>query len=435
MFSNKHTFVFDSLKFRHNALLMIRKKFSNVLPVTCSCVSRFYLYTSIQVNKLLFPFLIPPSPLTAKLSNTTRENYGPGGVFSIPKLKSLSSAKNCFECGAPFNLFKQKYHCRNCGSIVCSNCSDHRNTLKKFGYENPVRCCDTCEKLIKMQNMNSSELSQLSLKELKEYISAYNLNAKNAIEKNDLVRIIFNTKPISNENECYFRRNRSGRSQQQNQQGSGFSFSNMVQDLFSPSDEWRKEQEERRLQQQRLEQEQRRQREEEQRRNYNMQRQQEIIERRREIQREQERELERERELEKERRKELQKKQQKDEKLLSLQDMIKANIDPASLSVKTLKTILKSNFVEQSHVIEKSELVKLVVRLANQYKAENNSDAGHNDEENLCRICCDAQQNCVFLDCGHMVTCMDCAKKLLESRNECPICREPILKLVHVFRS
>jgi hypothetical protein len=28
----------------------------------------------------------------------------------------------------------------------------------------------------------------------------------------------------------------------------------------------------------------------------------------------------------------------------------------------------------------------------------------------LCKICLDAQQNCVFLDCGHMATCMDCAK-------------------------
>ncbi|KAI8387268.1 zinc finger, C3HC4 type-domain-containing protein [Blakeslea trispora] len=115
--------------------------------------------------------------------------------------------------------------------------------------------------------------------------------------------------------------------------------------------------------------------------------------------------------------------------------MVKANIDPASLSVKTLKSILKANFVEQSHVIEKSELIKLVVRLVDQYKAENDQNSISGDESNMCRICFDAQQNCVFLDCGHMVTCMECAKKLIETKNECPICREPILKLVHVFRS
>jgi hypothetical protein len=95
--------------------------------------------------------------------------------------------------------------------------------------------------------------------------------------------------------------------------------------------------------------------------------------------------------------------------------MVKANIDPASLSVRTLKSILKANFVEQSHVIEKSELVKLVQRLADQHKSDRNtteeSETGGNDD-NLCRVCFDAQQNCVFLDCGHMVTCMDCAKKV-----------------------
>ncbi|KAI7901667.1 zinc finger, C3HC4 type-domain-containing protein [Cokeromyces recurvatus] len=116
--------------------------------------------------------------------------------------------------------------------------------------------------------------------------------------------------------------------------------------------------------------------------------------------------------------------------------MIKAKIDPSSLSVRTLKSILKSNFVEQSHVIEKSELVKLVQRLVDQYKADHTSQNNETvKDDNLCRICFDAQQNCVFLDCGHMVTCMDCAKKLIETNNQCPICREPILKLVHVFRS
>ncbi|CAO3637672.1 unnamed protein product [Mucor hiemalis] len=126
--------------------------------------------------------------------------------------------------------------------------------------------------------------------------------------------------------------------------------------------------------------------------------------------------------------------------LLSLHDLVKTNIDPASLSVRTLKSILKANFVEQSHVIEKSELVRLVIRLADQHRAEMESDkkneeGGGSNEDNLCRICFDNQQNCVFLDCGHMVTCMECAKKLIDTRNECPICREPILKLVHVFRS
>ncbi|KAI7855830.1 zinc finger, C3HC4 type-domain-containing protein [Circinella umbellata] len=124
--------------------------------------------------------------------------------------------------------------------------------------------------------------------------------------------------------------------------------------------------------------------------------------------------------------------------MLSLDDMIRSKIDPSSLSVRTLKSILKANFVEQSHVLEKSDLISRVERLATQRKKELADKEGGNtttSDDSLCRICLDAEQNCVFLDCGHMVACMDCAKQLLSSKNECPICREAILKLVHVFRS
>lgn len=61
--------------------------------------------------------------------------------------------------------------------------------------------------------------------------------------------------------------------------------------------------------------------------------------------------------------------------------------------------------MEQSHVIEKSELVKLVQRLAEQQQIKHELR-----DDILCRICLDAEQNCVFLNCGHMAACMDCAK-------------------------
>ncbi|CAF1556816.1 unnamed protein product, partial [Adineta steineri] len=54
--------------------------------------------------------------------------------------------------------------------------------------------------------------------------------------------------------------------------------------------------------------------------------------------------------------------------------------------------------------------------------------AGDNE---LCKICMDAIADCVFLDCGHMVTCVKCGKLL----NECPICRSNIVRVVRVFKS
>lgn len=310
-----------------------------------------------------------------------------------------------------------------------------RKILSIYNLFSPVRCCNTCEKLIKMQNMNSNELSILSPKVLKEYIKAYDLPAKSAIEKDDLVRIIFNTRPISNESEKYYRRNkRKSPASNDDNNGGSFSISNMVSDLFTPPPNHHRQQQQEQQQQQQQEyirrQQQQQQHEEFLRRQQQQQRQEHE---RRHQQRHQEN-LAR-----------MRQQQQRtaatpspsstnantrpsprpsphlsNENLLSLHDLVKTKIDPASLSVRTLKSILKANYVEQSHVIEKSELVKLVIRLVDQHRAElegsqnnSNSDSPSTQNEDLlCRICFDHQQNCVFLDCGHMVTCMECAKKV-----------------------
>ena len=52
-------------------------------------------------------------------------------------------------------------------------------------------------------------------------------------------------------------------------------------------------------------------------------------------------------------------------------------------------------------------------------------------EENLCKICMDSPIDCVLLECGHMVTCTKCGKRM----SECPICRQYVVRAVHVFRS
>ncbi|RMC05765.1 hypothetical protein DUI87_17308 [Hirundo rustica rustica] len=53
------------------------------------------------------------------------------------------------------------------------------------------------------------------------------------------------------------------------------------------------------------------------------------------------------------------------------------------------------------------------------------------DDDNLCRICMDAVIDCVLLECGHMVTCTKCGKRM----SECPICRQYVVRAVHVFKS
>ncbi|KAI8149961.1 hypothetical protein BJV82DRAFT_585328 [Fennellomyces sp. T-0311] len=317
----------------------------------------------------------------------------------------------------------------------------------------PVRCCNTCDTLIQMQQMNSANLLALTPKQLKKYISAYNLPAKSAIEKDDLVRIILNTRPISNDSEIYYRTHRAPPPQPQPEQETSSSspISNFIDNIFGgPSqkkqqreyeEQYRRQQEYHRQQQawqQQQQQEQaRRQQEQARQQQEQVRRQQEQARQQQEQARRRQEEAQRQQQEEQRRRQQQSPPSTRNNDMLSLDDMIRSKIDPSSLSVRTLKAILKANFVEQSHALEKSDLVSRVERLANERKKElaDREGGSAGSDDTLCRICCDAQQNCVFLDCGHMVTCMDCGKQLVSSKNECPICREPILKLVHVFRS
>lgn len=115
--------------------------------------------------------------------------------------------------------------------------------------------------------------------------------------------------------------------------------------------------------------------------------------------------------------------------------------DIEALSVRQLKEILARNFVNYKGCCEKWELMERVTRLYNEQKdlqnlVSNNNDgsdpaAGPGTEDNLCKICMDSPIDCVLLECGHMVTCTKCGKRM----NECPICRQYVVRAVHVFRS
>lgn len=116
--------------------------------------------------------------------------------------------------------------------------------------------------------------------------------------------------------------------------------------------------------------------------------------------------------------------------------------DIEALSVRQLKEILARNFVNYKGCCEKWELMERVTRLyqdqqnllaANTVNASESGGGGGATglEENLCKICMDSPIDCVLLECGHMVTCTKCGKRM----SECPICRQYVVRAVHVFRS
>ncbi|NWQ81498.1 BIR7B protein, partial [Columbina picui] len=55
----------------------------------------------------------------------------------------------------------------------------------------------------------------------------------------------------------------------------------------------------------------------------------------------------------------------------------------------------------------------------------------HLQEERMCRVCMDRAVSVVFVPCGHLVTCAECASNL----SLCPICRAVIRESVRTFMS
>uniref|UniRef100_A0AAQ4QT87 RING-type E3 ubiquitin transferase n=1 Tax=Gasterosteus aculeatus aculeatus TaxID=481459 RepID=A0AAQ4QT87_GASAC len=118
--------------------------------------------------------------------------------------------------------------------------------------------------------------------------------------------------------------------------------------------------------------------------------------------------------------------------------------DIEGLSVRQLKEILARNFVNYKGCCEKWELMERVNRL---YQDQQNLLGKYQDHSgplqdlsgtklfphhtNLCKICMDCPIDCVLLECGHMITCTKCGKRM----SECPICRQYVVRAVHVFRS
>ncbi|XP_069470996.1 E3 ubiquitin-protein ligase rififylin isoform X3 [Ambystoma mexicanum] len=116
----------------------------------------------------------------------------------------------------------------------------------------------------------------------------------------------------------------------------------------------------------------------------------------------------------------------------SLSDLASVD-DIEALTVRQLKEILARNFVNYKGCCEKWELMERVTRLYNEQQdlRQQSEVVLPGSEDPLCKICMDSPIDCVLLECGHMVTCTKCGKRM----SECPICRQYVVRAVHVFRS
>lgn len=59
-------------------------------------------------------------------------------------------ATKCMNCGAPFNAFNRKHHCRGCGKVMCNDCLKYKVVIKNISND-PVKVCENCYKVYKNQ--------------------------------------------------------------------------------------------------------------------------------------------------------------------------------------------------------------------------------------------------------------------------------------------
>ena len=62
--------------------------------------------------------------------------------------------QECMVCNTRrFSLLNRRHHCRRCGRVVCSNCSERVTLIDNI----PKRTCDDCFKQIELQKINANE--------------------------------------------------------------------------------------------------------------------------------------------------------------------------------------------------------------------------------------------------------------------------------------
>ncbi|KAJ3325557.1 hypothetical protein HDV06_003327 [Boothiomyces sp. JEL0866] len=92
----------------------------------------------------------------------------------------------------------------------------------------------------------------------------------------------------------------------------------------------------------------------------------------------------------------------------TIRQIIANKINLESLSTKALRQILLLERVSLKFALERKDLLERVQLLIDNVRKEQ----GNLPEDQICKICCDLAINCVLLECGHLIACMECASEL-----------------------
>uniref|UniRef100_A0A3B4ZTG3 RING-type E3 ubiquitin transferase n=1 Tax=Stegastes partitus TaxID=144197 RepID=A0A3B4ZTG3_9TELE len=299
------------------------------------------------------------------------------GYSTYPPTSSGSAGQLCKACGLAFSVFRRKHICCDCKKSFCALCSVLQENL---------RCCTTCH-LLRGTAFQRPRLMQLRVKDLRQYLLLRNIPTDTCREKEDLVDLVLCHQGGDDTDSLHsLPHSRAASPPSATRSTSEQSVLSASQgEVLSPSDS----------------------------------------------------------------------SGTTSQVCADIQCVAACKVSPATqrriraslsdldneeaienLSVRQLKEILARNFVNYSGCCEKWELLERVHRLYRENEQNRKSSellfiSQLAADENLCRICMDAIIDCVLLECGHMVTCTKCGKRM----SECPICRQYVVRAVHVFKS
>uniref|UniRef100_A0A3B4Z8S2 RING-type E3 ubiquitin transferase n=1 Tax=Stegastes partitus TaxID=144197 RepID=A0A3B4Z8S2_9TELE len=311
------------------------------------------------------------------------------GYSTYPPTSSGSAGQLCKACGLAFSVFRRKHICCDCKKSFCALCSVLQENL---------RCCTTCH-LLRGTAFQRPRLMQLRVKDLRQYLLLRNIPTDTCREKEDLVDLVLCHQGGDDTDSLHsLPHSRAASPPSATRSTSEQSVLSASQgEVLSPSDSSGTTSQVCADIQSSL---------------LNLEPTENII-----------------------------------EVSPATQRRIRASLSDLdneeaieNLSVRQLKEILARNFVNYSGCCEKWELLERVHRLYRENEQNRKSSellfiygvkAQLAADENLCRICMDAIIDCVLLECGHMVTCTKCGKRM----SECPICRQYVVRAVHVFKS
>ncbi|XP_006894715.1 PREDICTED: E3 ubiquitin-protein ligase RNF34 [Elephantulus edwardii] len=311
----------------------------------------------------------------------------------------------CKACGLSFSVFRKKHVCCDCRKDFCSVCSVSQENLRR---------CATCH-LLQETAFQRPQLMRLKVKDLRQYLLLRNIPTDTCREKADLVDLVLCHRGLGPEEDTDTSSLHSSRSQTSSLFTHSFfsnytapsatmsSFQGELTDGDQTSGPGALAQEPSDLASANTDEEEEEEEEDEDNTQEQVRPSTPGLSRKR--------------------------------VRASLSDLSSLE-DVEGMSVRQLKEILARNFVNYSGCCEKWELVEKVNRLYKENE-ENQKSYGERlqlqdeEDDSLCRICMDAVIDCVLLECGHMVTCTKCGKRM----NECPICRQYVVRAVHVFKS